>query len=183
MKCQPLIEQAYETACKHGFHDMEFSNEHWLMLAITEVSEMVEADRKCNRADIVAFNERVHVHPNIVDRFEAYIKDTVEDEMADICIRLFDLAGVLHTTIDIEESFAENHVQSFKKNYEGLTFSEIAFQLCLILTLERPTESVILIALKFIFCWCRLLGIDLEWHIVHKMSYNATRANKHGKKY
>ena len=38
-------DRAYKTACEHGFHDKELSNEHCLMLVITELSEAVEAER------------------------------------------------------------------------------------------------------------------------------------------
>ena len=41
-----LRDRAYKTACEHGFHDEELSNEHCLMLVITELSEAIEADRK-----------------------------------------------------------------------------------------------------------------------------------------
>lgn len=41
-----LRDRAYKCACDHGFHQLELSNEHFLMLVITELSEAVEADRK-----------------------------------------------------------------------------------------------------------------------------------------
>lgn len=46
-------DRAYKTACEHGFHDKELSNEHCLMLVITELSEAVEADRKGRLGKIV----------------------------------------------------------------------------------------------------------------------------------
>ena len=50
-------DRAYKTACEHGFHDKELSNEHCLMLVITELSEAVEADRKDKYADIGLFKD------------------------------------------------------------------------------------------------------------------------------
>lgn len=41
-----LRNRAYKTACEHGFHDKELSNEHLLCLVISELMEAVEADRK-----------------------------------------------------------------------------------------------------------------------------------------
>ena len=46
MNLNELRDKAYRIACDHGFHDKELSNEHCLMLVITELSEAVEADRK-----------------------------------------------------------------------------------------------------------------------------------------
>lgn len=41
-----LRNRAYKTACEHGFHDKELSNEHCLCLIVGELMEAVEADRK-----------------------------------------------------------------------------------------------------------------------------------------
>lgn len=40
-----LRDRAYKTACEHGFHEQELSNEHCLCLVISELMEAVEADR------------------------------------------------------------------------------------------------------------------------------------------
>ena len=46
MDLNELRDRAYKTACDHGFHDEELSNEHCLCLVISELMEAVEADRK-----------------------------------------------------------------------------------------------------------------------------------------
>ena len=35
-----LRDKAYKCACNHGFHEKEFSDEHWLMLTITEIAHV-----------------------------------------------------------------------------------------------------------------------------------------------
>lgn len=57
MNLNELRDKAYRIAYDHGFHDKELSNEHCLMLVITELSEAVEADRKDKYADIGMFKE------------------------------------------------------------------------------------------------------------------------------
>ena len=49
---ESLSERAYNIACSHGFHDVELSDEHFLMLAISDLSEAIEADRKGKHADV-----------------------------------------------------------------------------------------------------------------------------------
>ena len=44
-----LRDEAYTTACNKGFHDEKHSDEHYLMLVITEIAEAVQADRKGRR--------------------------------------------------------------------------------------------------------------------------------------
>lgn len=43
MDLNELRDRAYKTACDHGFHDEELSNEHCLCLVISELMEAVEA--------------------------------------------------------------------------------------------------------------------------------------------
>ncbi len=80
-----LRDRAYKTACEHGFHDKELSDEHLLCLIISELMEAVEADRKWKRADIESFkssyeDEEPHDDVNFKYCFEKYIKDSYEDE-------------------------------------------------------------------------------------------------------
>ena len=58
-----LRNRAYKTACEHGFHDKELSNEHLLCLVTSELMEAVEADR----------NERFHYIKNFSNE-----KETIE---------------------------------------------------------------------------------------------------------
>ena len=89
MNYNRLAEEAHENAVNHGFWEEKWSNEHCLMLVITEISEMVEAHRVNRKANTAAYNDM----SNEQNGFERYIKNTMEDEMADIVIRLADLAG------------------------------------------------------------------------------------------
>lgn len=94
-----LRDRAYKTACEHGFHDKELSNEHHLCLIVGELMEAVEADRKGKRADRESFkssyeDEEPHDDANFKYCFEKYIKDTISDELSDAVIRLLDLAGL-----------------------------------------------------------------------------------------
>ena len=97
MNIQENINKAHQIATEHGFHDEKRSNEHWLMLVISEVCELMEAHRKdhwptsdCGRE---SFESREYVHPDFNERYDAYVKGTIGEELADICIRIFDFMG------------------------------------------------------------------------------------------
>lgn len=104
-----LRNRAYKTACEHGFHDKELSNEHCLCLIVGELMEAVEADRKgrlgkkCKSRFEMDYNR----YPALVEEekrfkcsFEKNIKDTLPDELSDAVIRLLDLAGLRNISID-----------------------------------------------------------------------------------
>ena len=67
MNLNELRDRAYKTACDHGFHDEELSNEHCLCLVISELMEAVEADRKGKRADAVRFKYWQSEAPGLTD--------------------------------------------------------------------------------------------------------------------
>lgn len=87
-----LRDRAYKCACDHGFHDTDLSNEHLLMLVITELSEAVEADRKGLYARrkffedwIILMDDPKTKDEEFIYAFKSNIKDTVEDELSDVC--------------------------------------------------------------------------------------------------
>jgi len=97
-----LSKEVFEANKAKGFHDTEVSNKTLLMLVITELSEAVEAHRKGRVADLEMFQHSCDVwkkhYPDkenklFVQDFETYIKDSIEDELADTVIRLLDYAG------------------------------------------------------------------------------------------
>lgn len=185
MKLNNLRDEAFKIACEHGFHDIELSNEHYLMLVITELSEAVEADRKDRHADIAKFKEWQGNSLSLSEEtrikrfkedFEAYIKDTVEDELSDTTIRLLDLAGLRNLNLN---RFAIAYVVSKKK-----TFTENIYAIMKdIMNYKYSLEEQVNYAITQLFCLADILGIDLMWHIEQKMKYNEMRENKHGKKY
>ena len=192
-KTKELIDRAYGTAKSHGFHDKELSPQHMLMLAISEVGEAVEADRRGNRADVLAFETRTNEHPDYNERFKAYIKDTTADELADVAIRIFDFCGANGVTPRYPYRVTVN---------QGKSFCENCYDLCACLAMyhdeSSPTreqkiggattytsnaENVTGTALGMIWAICEVYDIDLMKHIEWKMQYNESRPPKHGKNY
>lgn len=174
MNYNELSKAAHENAVRHGWWEKQLSNEHFLMLVITEVSEAVEADREKRKADIEAFNRM----GNKQLAFERFIKNTKEDEMADIAIRLFDLAG--HLGVDFEKM----NPCRYHRAFPHFSFTENAFALCKGLGRDViAVEKRILFGLDFVFGWAKAMGIDLPFFIRKKMRYNTTRPYKHGKEY
>lgn len=188
MDYKKYIEQAFETASRNGFHDEEKPMEHFLMLVITEVSEAVEADRKGKCANVAMFDREAYT-PQPADKvdahwkfcFEQFIKDTVADEFADICIRLFDLAGTFK--FDVEELDMNLLSERYISRYNSKSFTQVAHELSKLLTQDNPNVITIQLALGFMECWAKAQRIDLQWHIEHKMQYNKLRSRMHGKKY
>ena len=192
MNLNELRDRAYKTACEHGFHDEELSNEHCLCLVISELMEAVEADRKGRFAKVpvdkkgTIFDERTFHYQNkyFAENFETYIKDCVEDELADAVIRLLDLAGLRNISID---DFPEEAIYGASESCVGETFTESIYAISTLpiryfYEYNYSFESQIGHMLLSIFGLAKHLNIDLLWHVNQKMRYNELRENKHGKR-
>lgn len=167
-----LRDEAYATACNKGFHDEKHSDEHYLMLVITEIAEAVQADRKGRRADRERYDYAVDrgMCSDIEECFERYIKNSIEDELADIVIRLLDFCGMKGYSFDYRLITPEEY---FMRD-----FTYFAWCLCRGI-LDRREELVVWSVIKY----CEKHGIDILWHIKQKMEYNKTRPRMHNAKY
>ena len=176
-----LRDRAYKTACEHGFHDKELSNEHLLCLVISEIMEAVEADRKGKHADRESFkssyeDEEPHDDVNFKYCFEKYIKDTISDELSDAVIRLLDLAGLRNFNLN---RFSPVDVVSREKNFTENIYSIVKEIMDRKYSLEEQVNYVI----TQVFALADILGVDLLWHINQKMRYNELRPMLNGKRY
>lgn len=197
-KINEFINRAYKTDCAHGFHDEERSDEHWMMLVISEIGEMVEADRKNKRADVDTFKEleknrigsEAEYASYINKCFVEHIKDTLEDELADVCIRLFDYCGTRSLTPLMENDRLMDMEVEFGHLFGKFSVCEHCFALsCMVSDIcrycrsDEGKELQLGLMLSTCFEFARHHKIDLEWHIEHKMAYNESRPNKHDKGY
>lgn len=199
-KLNELKDSAFRCSFMKGFHAESHGVNHYLMLVLTEVGEAVEADRRGKRADVHGFESSMLAVGDLYfeDMFCRYIKDTVEDELADVVIRLMDLVGLLGLSMKWydDEDECEETRESFDKLFCGEDFSEQMFMLsCLItecgcaiepLDVDEDREQMVddlFSVYAYVFHLADAMGIDLLWHIEQKMKYNEKRPAKHGKRY
>lgn len=185
-----LRDRAYQTAKAHGFHKGDESAQHYICLVVTELAEAVEADRKRKRANIYRYQvESVtpqspdHVEKHKDFCFEVFIKDTLEDELADATIRLLDLAGMIDVDLSIMPSMVKLcDEQTDNRDYRNATFTEHIYYILRELVMLK-TEDAIHCSLGSICALAGYMEIDLAKHIELKMEYNNRRIHKHGKQY
>lgn len=182
-KVNEWIGRAYATAKEHGFHNTEHKTGHWLMLINSEITESMEADRKGLRSwktdDLTRLFEISKEDSWFECTFYNLVKDTHEDELADIVIRCCDYLGCKGLTF--EDSF-ERPDKFHNGFYE--TFAEKAWDWVEILTNKDFSVQKKVSALIYeVLLYCEELNIDIEKHVEWKMRYNQQRPPKHGKAY
>jgi len=92
-----LCTKAHDAAMAKGWYERERELPELLMLTVSELAECLEADREDHWTGLI-----INTLANNFDRdeFEHFVKDSVEDELADTFIRLADICG--YYGIDIE---------------------------------------------------------------------------------
>ena len=174
MDWNKLKNKVYKCAANHGFHNERYSDEHWIMLIITEISEAINADRVNHHADLEDF-ESSNIYGPWKYNFERCIKDTVEDELADVAIRLLDFAGVK----DIDLSDLKTLNCGIKDDFCADCFDIVES------IVEEKDYPKLLIenGFYFTFLLANKYHINLYTFIKLKMRYNELRLHKNGKNY
>ena len=174
--------QIWNIATNHGWHEQPKSPEHWCGLIMTEMAEAVEADRNGRRADMESFNERMSNLDGsdecFKEMYKRYIKGSIEEEFADVVIRILDMTQEIHgERINWIGDYPCGEVF-----HEEKSFIENAW--CFIRRVLNWGTMNISDSVSFMFDWAHHLDIDLWQHIEWKTKYNELRPYKHGgKKY
>lgn len=172
-----LAKKAHANAVAKGFYDQKPSDEQIRMLAICELAEAVEADRKGRRA-VVSEDIDDYVDEAFVTDFNARIKDTVEDELADFTIRCLDYVGwrikrhEWGTKFDVPFEVYQKDVWTTEDKLTNMAY--------------HATECMFAYvpdAMACVLSYCEFVGIDILRHIELKMRYNELRPRLHGNKY
>ncbi len=94
MKIAELQKEIHQNAVNKGFYDKHNEFGTNLMLIVTELSESMEAHRNNEFANLEEFEKLIVSDVNQMsyeETFKKYVKDTVEDELADAFIRILDI--------------------------------------------------------------------------------------------
>ena len=184
-----LKDKAHTWAVEHGFYEEVKPDAFYLGLVMSEAGEAINADRKGMHADTKRFEEVMAmkcISPRVA--FEGKIKDSVEDEIADIVIRLLDFAGLKRYRLLISgysarpsnaiiETFAENGLSGTLFHLNGALSDSLD---------DNSLKSCVGIVINIISdCFEEMTGSDkdLWWFVEQKMRYNDLRPRLNGKKY
>ena len=96
-------DECFAIAEEHGFHERTMNLGERLMLIVSELGEALEADRVGKSVTWNSKNFPIDLQqdPDIFKgQYNQHIKGSLQEEIADALIRLFDLAGILNIDLD-----------------------------------------------------------------------------------
>lgn len=113
---EELQTEIHDNAVRKGFWEEPVNIAEKLMLIVTEVAEMCEADRKKIRCFVTPDTYKETSDEDFKLYFQQHIKDTFEDEMADTVIRLLDMAKKLDIPLEahIRAKMRYNSLRPYK---------------------------------------------------------------------
>jgi hypothetical protein len=184
-----LKEKAHMTAVEHGFYEEVKPDAFYLGLVMSEAGEAINADRKGMHADTKRFEELEAAEKGFTfaENFRAYIKDSVEDEIADIVIRLLDFAGHKWYGLRYERDYELTNPAFWVLEHEGLSSALFKLNYALGNAYDRfrLEEGISCSIMIYSECFGKMTGSDkdLWWFVEQKMRYNDLRPRLNGKKY
>lgn len=185
-----LKDTIYATEAAHGFHDEKHTVDHELGMVLSEIGEAIDADRNPNAPvptqetideALKLANKSDEQHVAFIAYFKDHIKGSVVEELADVAIRILELARSLDVEFDrfndieIVDWFGNETLPDrlfcFAMELEDLSWDN--HESCIF---ANTLEDITNIANDF-------THLDL-WQVVRlKMRYNDMRPWLNGKKY
>ncbi len=171
-----------------------------LVLIHSEMYEALEADRKARSAANVEKCLDLLDKDGFAEAFVEHVKDSIEDELADVVIRVLDMAGGFE--LFLKNNYTAPSLHFWDEQHDSLNLLQrefMSFQACVlefgnivnrIVRAEVQTRAIDKILerglnelLEFVLAMSNHFRIDLWMHVKLKLAYNTTRAHKHGKRY
>jgi NTP pyrophosphatase (non-canonical NTP hydrolase) len=186
----------HQNAKDKGFYDKPRNLGETFMLIVSELGEALEAHRKGRFANWIEFDADEALTLSFKYAFRKHVKDTFEDEIADVIIRLLDYVGHrsdINIDIGLYEAQGDFDLR-FEENVGEILMEVVVYidraygiakELCFVDTKfgMQNLESKINATLILLLNLCKKLDIDIYRHIEAKMKYNSTRERLHGKAY
>lgn len=189
-----LVQEAHSNAISKGWWEEPRTYGELIALVHSEVSEALE-DYRAGCSPYATWYEKKC--GDEIKRSDEFVNDTwkpcgIPSELADVCIRIFDIAGKCGWGKQLEGEI--HHLSGLETNekWNGVPFagklSNIHYMLSKSLEAHDFTDDITeaVLQLGAAVVGAELIaqeyGIDLERAIYEKMAYNATRPQRHGGK-
>lgn len=179
-----FAKQIHKNAKNKGFYDQEPNMGERFMLLVSELGEAIEAHRKGRFAKLETFEAAYKKSRDLfVDHFTLDIKDSFEDEIADVAIRLLDYCAFIGEEIS-DGKIADLSPVKVPDNVGEALFEMVGSLRWIYLAADPITRSDEIHGfLAMVLSFCEKNNIDLCRHMELKTNYNKTRERLHGKNY
>lgn len=192
-KITELVQKAHQNAIDKGWWEEPRTYGELIALVHSEVSEALE-DYWAGCSPYATWYEKKC--GDEIKRSDEFVNDTwkpcgIPSEMADVCIRIFDIAGKYEWGSLLEKEVHSLRGMKVNEIWDESPFAGKLSMLHVVLSKSLESHYAInisetILQLAGAVVAAELIaqeyGIDLERAIAEKMAYNATRPQRHGGK-
>ena len=179
-----LAKRIHQNAKNKGFWTDSISPAVRLMLIVGEVGEALEAHRNGRKADMEKYNWVTQDEDFNPEAFRNTVKDSFEDELADVVIRILDVAEGDNVNIYRETVLREFYDFEQTEKHVGERLFCITQDIGLALRPDGNYDAYSLAsALRKVIQLAADMDINIWEHVQLKAEYNTTRQLRHGKTY
>lgn len=180
LKLNEMAQAVFSNAREKGFHDQKRPIPHSLVLIIGEVGEALEAHRKGQK-----YCDIINPEPDANGIYP--IKGTLEEECADVVIRILDL----YASNDWQIAYDEDATPWASLTDDTIPNALLYTVCCITNCAQMATQYEpngrfdwqMACAIKTMASVVEFCNGNLEWFMEQKMAYNKTRPRLHGKQY
>lgn len=180
-----LASACQQMSADHGFwHEGKTRNKGEMVALInSELYEAMEGHRKEKWFTGTVSSIEQYVEDSWKSCFQDLVKDSIQDEMADVVIRILDFMEGWKLPFAKFEDNGENYGNNFAEDILQLNMKvNGAYRLITMDDAEYNDQGLDFV-LSAVVIFCDTWKIDIITHVKWKMQYNSTRPAMHGKKY
>jgi NTP pyrophosphatase (non-canonical NTP hydrolase) len=197
MNIRELIEESHKISREKGFWDGDKNHSETVLFIIANVGDVVKARREKRMANWVAYSSATigiedHKDIRVKVAFEEHIKDTFEDEIANVMIRICDFLGGTRVKMTELQPWTRDYVDfplnefflhaQVSGRYDGKLAEWLHNALWECAAYSKEDDHGLLHLMCYLGTVVSEMGIDIERHIETKLEYNKTRPKLYGRK-
>lgn len=185
-----LIEKSHRISKEKGFWEGNKNHSETVLLIIANVGQIVKAHKAKRFSDWPAYASAEIQEVEFTEMFERYIKDTFEDEIANVIIRICDFMGGVdfdiceanpwmrdYADFPINEFFIHAQVSGV---YNGKLSEWLHAALWECASYPREGDNGLTHLMCYLGRVVTEMNIDIGRQIETKLAYNKTRPKKYG---
>lgn len=191
-----LINSSHSLAKSKGFWDEKKNQKEDIMLIISNLGEIVKSYKRHKFADWILYNEQLNKQvefTNSAEYFNVFIKDTFEDEVANVIIRITDFFGGNNIDILSDKEWLRSATSMTLPDFFRFTAPSEEYCGNVGEWLERAisekcfhadeSDKGLLHILFYLGTIIEEFHIDIERHIKAKLKYNLKRPQLYNRLY
>lgn len=168
---QKWAETQYVINIEKGWHKPQYDVNHYLCLIMTEVAEVVDADRKQRHASHeICLLEGIENDDEFASLYEKHIKGTIDEELADVCLRTIELGYKFYGSKMQWNTANDDYASSHTVTQTALAYVRDY--------LGDGKPKNLAASVSMLYGWADIMDVELNLNVTLKLRFNGIMLRK-----